>query len=267
MSSPSLLTISPELQLTIISHLSLSDKRCLILTCQTFNNLLALELAKEHLEAARDKRTILLIEDAHSKELGSKPFIITDVRKVYRSSKSSSAETAASDTPTKSTADSSQNEQKLLVDIYYPRFMRNYSDYDPAIAIDIAMEQLVLQGDRTPNPESTRLVKSVKYKKLRGGLVKASASFLRRRFVCPECQNSREVCPGCGGFSGRFPELFTNCGWAMPCPVCIGYGVAEYAKFIQDDYEELDALWKEIITMLKNEGVKIIEAEENADSE
>jgi hypothetical protein len=36
----------------------------------------------------------------------------------------------------------------------------------------------------------------------------------------------------------------------MPCPVCIGYGVASGAKYIQDDEEELDALWKEIDEML-----------------
>jgi hypothetical protein len=36
----------------------------------------------------------------------------------------------------------------------------------------------------------------------------------------------------------------------MPCPVCIGYRVAENAKYIQDDQEDLDALWKELDEML-----------------
>lgn len=36
----------------------------------------------------------------------------------------------------------------------------------------------------------------------------------------------------------------------MPCPVCIGYGVAYSAKAIQDDEAELNEFWKEIDEML-----------------
>lgn len=39
----------------------------------------------------------------------------------------------------------------------------------------------------------------------------------------------------------------------MPCPVCIGYGIAYSAMYIQDDPEELDKLWEEIDGMLADD--------------
>lgn len=42
----------------------------------------------------------------------------------------------------------------------------------------------------------------------------------------------------------------------MPCPVCIGYGVADYAKGIQDDKKKLDKLWKKIDAMLAKDEVR-----------
>ncbi|KAJ7139840.1 hypothetical protein C8R44DRAFT_765555 [Mycena epipterygia] len=58
----------------------------------------------------------------------------------------------------------------------------------------------------------------------------------------------------------------------MPCPVCIGYEVADEARSTQryDDEEELDALWKKIDKMLakeKGEDGNESESSESADDE
>ncbi|KAJ7267248.1 hypothetical protein C8J57DRAFT_1469529, partial [Mycena rebaudengoi] len=141
-----------------------------------------------------------------------------------------------------------------MLDIYRPKFMRNDNEdripEENEWEIHIHMAQLSLSSRTKLSPESPRLTKSVDYALLRGKLIKSSAAHLRSRFVCGECGNGREVCPGCGGFSRRFSDLFTNCGWSMPCPVCIGYGVADHAKYIQDDEKNLNKLWTEINSML-----------------
>ncbi|KAJ7132188.1 hypothetical protein C8R44DRAFT_773304 [Mycena epipterygia] len=219
--SSHLLTLSPELYLSIISYLSLSDKRRLRLVCQIFNNLLILEVPLKELRAATKKRTIFLVEDAHKGELGFEPFVVKDVRKVHKDSD----ESTSAETNTTHGAQPSFQTQHILIDIYYPKFMRNddEDDYNEEEEneweIDIHMQQLSLNSRKKLSSESNRLVKSVDYELLRGKLFEASAALLRSRFVCPECGNSRSVCPGCGGFSGRFPDLFTGCGWPMPCPV------------------------------------------------
>ncbi|KAJ6546441.1 hypothetical protein DFH09DRAFT_642744 [Mycena vulgaris] len=149
--------------------------------------------------------------------------------------------------------------------------MRNYDEDedtdDSEWEISIDMDQLSLvDSHKESSSESTRLVKSVDYALLRGKLLKASAALFRARFVCPECGNSREVCPGCGGFSQRFSDLFAGCGWPMSCPVCIGYGVAYDAKCIQDNEEELDALWKEINGMLAKDTENLGHREKGVDA-
>ncbi|KAJ7254060.1 hypothetical protein B0H12DRAFT_1115731 [Mycena haematopus] len=229
----SFLELAPELQLSIISNLSFADKHCLRLASRALNNLLILDLPLEQLRVARQKKTIFVVDGAKAGGLGFEPFIIRNSRKIPR--------------------DSAQHEH-ILVDIYYPPFMQNNDEDDQSIEnewrIYIHMKKLSLDTDNKLSSKSTRLVKSIDYELLRGKLVRASAGLLRTRFNCPECGNSRSVCPGCGGFSMRFSELFCSCGWAMPCPVCIGYGVAYDAKYIQDDEEALDELWKEIDEML-----------------
>ncbi|KAJ6577296.1 hypothetical protein B0H19DRAFT_552864 [Mycena capillaripes] len=232
-----LLSLSPELHLSIISHLRLSDKSSLQNVCRTFSNLLVLDVPFEQLRAARKKKSILLHENATQKgQLGFAPFIVTTVRKDFEST-----------------------HPRILLDIYYPKFMHEGSDDEDEIEdededdweINIHMQNLNLCSDKGMSED--RRVESVDYEMMRGKLLRASAGLLRTRFVCPECGNSRSVCPGCGGFSRRFSDLFTSCGWPMPCPVCIGYGVAYDAKYIQDDQEELDELWKEIDAMLAKE--------------
>ncbi|KAJ6460395.1 hypothetical protein C8R47DRAFT_1161110 [Mycena vitilis] len=230
-----LLELSPELHLSIISLLALEDKARLRLVSKLFDNLLLIEVAfQQLLRTAHQKQSILLVKNAVSGQLGFKPFLITGVQKT-----------------------SEDEGQRILLDIYYPKYMCNNEesseDEDNGTEGDweiyIHMQELSMDTDKAMS--DARRVKSVEYDDaLRGNLVRASAGMMRTRFTCPECGNSRSVCPGCGGFSGRFEGLFTSCGWSMPCPVCIGYGVAEDAKYIQDDEEELDALWKEIDAML-----------------
>ncbi|KAJ7228321.1 hypothetical protein GGX14DRAFT_612194 [Mycena pura] len=240
-----ILTLSPELHLSIICHLSLLHKRRLRLVCQTFNRLLILDLPFEQLQAARKKKTIFLVENARKGKLGFQPFIITDVRKVY------------SDRDESETGKPAFPKRQVLLDIYYPKFMQNNDENEDKEEgrttndweIQIEMDKLDLDSSTTLLEESIYLVKSVNYESLRGKLVRASAAKLRSRFECPE-----------------FPGLRCGCGWAMPCPVCIGYQVASEAKDIQrgnedrylgnghhDGPTELEELWVEITDMLEKE--------------
>ncbi|KAJ7211154.1 hypothetical protein GGX14DRAFT_449195 [Mycena pura] len=227
----SLLRLSPELHLSVFCHLSLPEKNCLRLVCHLFNNLLCLDVPLAQLQVAEKKKTIFLVEGAKKGHIGREPFIVRN--------------------PRISVADS--GDKHILMDIYYPKFMRNDDEDTPTDnewEIHIHMNELSLECENILPSDSTRLVKSISYDSLRGKLLKASAGLFRTRFRCPECSNSRSVCPGCGGFSRRFSDLFCSCGWPMPCPVCIGFGVAYNAKDIQDDDAELNELWKEINEML-----------------
>ncbi|KAJ7188584.1 hypothetical protein C8R46DRAFT_25225 [Mycena filopes] len=214
----SMLSLSPELHLSIVSHLHPSDQHSLRLVSQQFNNLLALDVPLEDLSVAAQKKTMFLVEKAKESEIGYEPFIIRSVRKV-----------------------SEGGNTTLSVDVYYPKYMRN-DDEDEVEEPDeweiaIEMDTLSLSAEKKLSSDSPRLQKSIGYDLLRGKLLVASAGLLRTRFDCPECGNGRNVCPGCGGFSRRFGDLFCSCGWPMPCPVCIGYGTAYDAKRIQDDEE------------------------------
>jgi hypothetical protein len=71
----------------------------------------------------------------------------------------------------------------------------NYEDDTEWVIID--WRKLTLESET----ETTRLVKSVNYDLLRGRLIKAA--LFRSSFGCPECGDSRDVCPGCGAFSRR----------------------------------------------------------------
>ncbi|KAH8431361.1 uncharacterized protein LDX57_009019 [Aspergillus melleus] len=47
---------------------------------------------------------------------------------------------------------------------------------------------------------------------------------------CPYCNDVTFFCPGCGGVSREFPELFGSCAVFLSCPVCIGYAIASDEK-------------------------------------
>ncbi|KAJ7460945.1 hypothetical protein B0H11DRAFT_2241921 [Mycena galericulata] len=112
------LNLSAELHLLIISYLSVSDKRRLARVCQLFNNLLILDLPLEELRAAQRNQTIFLTKDVEEKDVGFEPFIITNVRKIHNESK-------AADT-------SAGSGSLILLDIYYPKYMRNDEQDHPS---------------------------------------------------------------------------------------------------------------------------------------
>ncbi|KAJ7656275.1 hypothetical protein DFH06DRAFT_1473536 [Mycena polygramma] len=192
-SSSSMSILSPEVHLAIISHLSLSNKHCLRLVSTTFNNLLSLDVPLEELQAAKKNKTILLLKGVKEGKSGWRPFIIAGVRKI-RYEDPIEVKSGAEAKPS----------TRILVDIYYPKYMRNDEEdarTEDAWEIHVEMDRLHL--DSSTKMKSNRIVKDVDYERLRGKLVKASAALLRSRFRCPECDNSRSVCPGCGGFSSR----------------------------------------------------------------
>jgi ferredoxin-like protein FixX len=53
---------------------------------------------------------------------------------------------------------------------------------------------------------------------------------------CWECGNARWVCPGCGGFSQTFPDLFMGCGVDLACPQCLGWEFAREDKIYHEKY-------------------------------
>ncbi|KAJ7236167.1 hypothetical protein C8J57DRAFT_1247954 [Mycena rebaudengoi] len=224
-----LLTVSPELHLSIISRLSLSDKHYLRHVNRKFNNFLMFEVPLEELRAARKENTIFLIENADKEDIGFQPFIIqkTSVRR-----------------------------EKILLDIYHPMFMEKGGSGDDdgkkdeeddevpnenEWEITIEIDDLYLRSPKDKwSSKPARLIKSVDYELLREKLTEASAALLRARFVCPECGDR------------TYPDLFASCG-SMPCPVCIGSEAAYESKCLEDDEEELEALWEGIDEMLAKE--------------
>ncbi|KAF9065369.1 hypothetical protein BDP27DRAFT_1366495 [Rhodocollybia butyracea] len=167
-----LLAVTLELKLCIISFLRLPDKRRLRLTCQLFNNLLALDVPHEQLRVAQKKQTILLVDGANEGEPGNEPFFAFNVRKVHISGSGSAA--AVSDTttaalnPTSEFHPTQESEKRLLFDVYHPMFMCNERETGKNAAewvIHIAMRELELDKghDINSNFKSRRIVKSVNY--------------------------------------------------------------------------------------------------------
>ncbi|KAF9065371.1 hypothetical protein BDP27DRAFT_1424935 [Rhodocollybia butyracea] len=238
-----LLAATLELKLCIISFLRLSDKRRLRLTCQLFNNLLALDVPHEQLRVAQKKKTILLVDGANEGEPGNEPFFIFNVQKVHNSSSSSAA--AVSDTSTAALSPPSEfhptqeSEKQLLFDVYHPMFMCNERETGKNVAewvIHIAMRELELDKghDINSNFESRRIVKSVNYK------------------------SSAKIAGMCAqGVEGSAPDsirYFLVVGtYQTPCPVCIGYEMALSAKRLQNRPEDLEKLWDPLYEMLEEE--------------
>ncbi|KAF9065366.1 hypothetical protein BDP27DRAFT_1424931 [Rhodocollybia butyracea] len=251
-----LLVITLELKLSIISFLHFSDKCNLRLTCQMFNNLLALDVPHEQLRVAQKKKTILLVEDANEGEPGYQPFFIFNVRKVEISESDDTAALGSAQSQFRLTRES---KKQLLFDVYRPKFMCNELEQKNNVewVIHICMRDLELEEGHDIDKlklESPRIFKSVEYESVRGKLVEVSAAMLRRNFVCRECKDSRSVCVplvGCGTFSKRFPKLSAGFGWQIPCPVCIGYEVASMATEAQA--KETDELWDDVNGMLEEE--------------
>ncbi|KAF9065367.1 hypothetical protein BDP27DRAFT_1366492 [Rhodocollybia butyracea] len=159
MSQSPLLTITLELKLSIISFLPLSDKRRLRLTCQMFNNLLALDVPHEQLQVAERKQTILLIDGANEGEPGHESFFICNVRKVETSGSDDTA--AAPDAAPNPASDfhlTQDYEKQLLFDVYHPMFMcdeSEISDDEDEWVIRISMRELQLEEVKSVNYKSS----------------------------------------------------------------------------------------------------------------
>ncbi|ESK85778.1 hypothetical protein Moror_2420 [Moniliophthora roreri MCA 2997] len=137
---------------------------------------------------------------------------------------------------------------KLIVNIVCPNFLVKTDEYQPGDVL-VEMDDVFVHEN-----ENKKYIENLEQNAIpldwethcRGNLVKMTGHLLRKHNECPECGGSRCICPGCGGVGERWPDLFTSCGWGMPCPCCIGYGTAYDSKYIQDEEEELEALWKKI---------------------
>lgn len=57
---------------------------------------------------------------------------------------------------------------------------------------------------------------------------------------CPWCGYDTHMCPGCGGVSVLWPEIFASCGRDQACPVCMGLAFAERDKGYLDALEWMD---------------------------
>lgn len=44
--------------------------------------------------------------------------------------------------------------------------------------------------------------------------------------VCPFCDGAHDICPGCGGISQVYPDIFGGCGVDQSCPACMGLDFA-----------------------------------------
>ncbi|CAI7646361.1 unnamed protein product [Penicillium bialowiezense] len=58
---------------------------------------------------------------------------------------------------------------------------------------------------------------------------------------CPWCWYDTHMCPGCGGVSMLWPELFATCGRDQACPVCMGLAFAEQDKGYLDELDYLQS--------------------------
>ncbi|CAG8019509.1 unnamed protein product [Penicillium salamii] len=57
---------------------------------------------------------------------------------------------------------------------------------------------------------------------------------------CPWCNDNNWICPGCGGISNLWPDLFASCGRDQACPICMGYAFAEEDKFYLDELQDIE---------------------------
>lgn len=66
---------------------------------------------------------------------------------------------------------------------------------------------------------------------------------------CSVCKGLRVCCPGCSGFTEKYPKLFMGCGVFIRCPKCVGRKYASEDKTImQMFYHSMeDSICKKII--------------------
>ncbi|CAG8365210.1 unnamed protein product [Penicillium salamii] len=57
---------------------------------------------------------------------------------------------------------------------------------------------------------------------------------------CPCCNGTTWICPGCGGISRLWPDIFASCGRDQACPICMGLDIAMEDKSYLDELERLE---------------------------
>lgn len=173
--------------------------------------------------------------------------------------------------------ETSPDTNSITLHIYEPMFFR---DNDEVEALDIRtviegpMKLVHTDGlgyeskdwDGDFKYKTAKRFKTVKYDDIVGSgrvLERLTPAVLRENWVCPDCSGRRRVCAGCGGMSMRYElssitrsgfhkadhiywgdsrwrDLFTDCGWPMPCPACLGFDWADEAKALWKWYQRTD---------------------------
>ncbi|KAE9388568.1 hypothetical protein BT96DRAFT_430442 [Gymnopus androsaceus JB14] len=228
---PPLLTLPVELRGKIQQNLQTRDRIALVSTCSTLYHNADLGVWYDGLCELKKKHTVLCLPSETPDMEAYQPFIIVDIVR-----------------------DSEANIMTLVV--YCPFFFPN-NDREPFIG-DINVKANDLWVETTEKEEEYpwnncsdgELYKLDWHTQVQGKIQLMTGSLLRKVWghQCPECGGERSICPGCGGVSARWSELrYTDCGWNMPCPSCMGYDLAYDAKNLQRHGDDaLEEMWKEL---------------------
>lgn len=89
---------------------------------------------------------------------------------------------------------------------------------------------------------------------------------------CPNCGTAGWFCPGCGGVSVRFPDIFGSCATDQSCPVCLGYEFAledkmriraldqpEMRLYEYKESQDMSGMCKAQIAKMKTETLALVE--------
>ncbi|KAJ7590323.1 hypothetical protein C8J56DRAFT_1048485 [Mycena floridula] len=143
---------------------------------------------------------------------------------------------------------------RIIVSCYLPGFFPSddSATKDGDIEVNGNRAQVYIDKQSTKAQEKT-IIEFVLKPEMTGKMIKMTGSMLRKYWgrTCPECGGGRSICPGCGGVSQRWQDCFASCGYAMPCPSCIGYGWAMCYKdnmgSITEDHDDvLDDIWRRV---------------------
>ncbi|KIY68457.1 hypothetical protein CYLTODRAFT_421577 [Cylindrobasidium torrendii FP15055 ss-10] len=232
MDTAPLLTLSTEIHLLILAHLTAADKFSFIATCKKLyiEEGLYYEVVQVTINAAAKDSAVFALDvplqtsrrgliDAYRPFIFNRPVLYAEDRQIFAS-------------------------------IIFPTF---FGQENKVKAGDIVIHGSELAVHK---PAEAKVRRGLQYgwdSYFRGHVLKMTPSLLRNTWRCPECDGQRSVCPGCGGFSMRWSSCFASCGWSMPCPCCVGLDNALKAKQMYqcNDDEGLYDLWTTLSTELE----------------
>ncbi|KAL0063953.1 hypothetical protein AAF712_009143 [Marasmius tenuissimus] len=90
----------------------------------------------------------------------------------------------------------------LVVSVILPTFLRGDS-YGQAGDVVIEENNVMVVDPEGVDIENETEIDLFWDKECRGNVVEMDGQMLRNNWNCPECRNTRFICPGCGGVSGR----------------------------------------------------------------